>query len=97
MVVNKKFWDGLPRDVREALESVMADATTHANALSIAEERNAMEKIKASGKTTIDELTVAERDEIRKAMMTVHHDMEGRLGRENIQAMYKAVGFVPAK
>ena len=94
VVVNKKFWDGLPKDVREVLESAMADATTHANALSIAEEHSAMEKIKASGKTTIDELTTAERNEIRKAMMTVHHAMEGRLGRENIQAMYKAVGFV---
>ncbi len=97
VVVNKKFWDGLPRDIREVLESTMADATTHANALSVAEERNAIDKIKASGKTTIDELTVADRDEIKKAMMTVHHDMEGRLGRENIQAMYKASGFTLPK
>lgn len=97
VVVNKKFWDGLPKDIREALESAMADATTHANALSIAEEHSAMEKIKASGKSTIDEMTVAQRDEIKKAMMTVHHDMEGRLGRENIRAMYKAVGFVAPK
>ncbi|MCX7149967.1 MAG: DctP family TRAP transporter solute-binding subunit [Rhodocyclales bacterium] len=97
VVVNKKFWDGLPKDIRETLASAMADATTHANALSIAEERNAIDKIKASGKTTIDELTVAERDEIKKAMMTVHHDMEGRLGRENIQAMYKASGFTLPK
>ncbi|RIX46224.1 MAG: DctP family TRAP transporter solute-binding subunit [Rhodocyclales bacterium GT-UBC] len=97
VVVNKKFWDGLPEDIRKALETAMADATTHANGLSVAEERDAMEKIKASGKTTIYEPTPAERDEIRKAMMVVHRDMESRLGRDNIQAMYKAAGFVPPK
>lgn len=97
VVVNKKFWDGLPEDIRKALESAMADATIHANALSLAEERDAMEKIKASGKSTIYEPTVAERDEIRKAMMTVHRDMESRLGQANIQAMYKASGFIPPK
>ena len=97
VVVNKKFWDGLPEDIRKILESSLADATTHANALSLAEERDAMEKIKASGKSTIYEPTAAERDEIRKAMMVVHRDMEGRLGRDNIQAMYKAAGFTVSR
>lgn len=97
VVVNKKFWDGLPEDIRKALESAMSDATSHANALSAAEERDAYEKIKASGRSTIYEPTAAERDEIKKAMMKVHQDMEGRLGRDNVQAMYKAAGFTPAK
>ncbi len=97
VVVNKKFWDGLPEDIRKALESAVADATVQANALSLAEERDAMEKIKASGKSTLYEPTAAERDEIRKAMMVVHRDMEGRLGRDNIQALYKASGFVAPK
>jgi len=65
--------------------------------LSVAEERNALDKIKASGKTTVYEPTGAERDEIRAAMMAVHKDMEGRLGRDNIQAIYKATGFKPGK
>lgn len=75
----------------------MADTTIHANALSLAEERDAMEKIKVSGKSAIYEPIVAERDEIRKAMMTVHRNMESRLGQANIQAMYKASGFTPPK
>jgi len=97
VVVNKRFWIGLPDDIRKILESALADATTHANALSVAEERDALEKIKASGKSTIYEPTTAEREEIKKAMMAVHRDMEGRLGRENIQAMYRASGFVAPK
>jgi C4-dicarboxylate-binding protein DctP len=97
VVVNKKFWDGLPKDIREILEKAMADASVYANGLSVAEDRDAMEKIKASGRTTIYEPTAAERDEIRKAMMSVHRELESRLGRDNIQAMYKAAGFVAPK
>src|SRR5436309_8586568 len=31
VIVNKKFWDGLPADVRTALEGAMRDATKYAN------------------------------------------------------------------
>jgi len=97
VVVNKRFWDALPADVRGTLEGAMSDATTYVNGLTLAEERDALEKIKASGRTTVYEPTPAEREEIRKAMVAVHREMEGRLGAANIQAMYKASGFVPPK
>jgi C4-dicarboxylate-binding protein DctP len=93
VVVNKKFWDGLPADIRETLERAMEDASSYANAMSVAEDNNALDKIRASGKCTIYEPTAAERDEIKRAMMVVHKDMEGRLGRANIQALYQASGF----
>jgi C4-dicarboxylate-binding protein DctP len=95
VVVNKGFWDGLPKDIRLALESAVADATTYANGLTLAEDRDAYDKIKASGKTTLYEPTAAEREQVRRAMMVVHKDMEGRVGRDNLLAMYKASGFVP--
>ena len=97
IVVNKKFWDGLPPDVRGILEGAVADATVYANALGAAEEVDAIDKIKAAGKAVIYMPTAAERDEMKRAMMPVHHDMEARLGRENIQAMYRAAGFVMLK
>src|SRR5258706_16268584 len=31
VIVNKKFWDGLPADIRTSLEGAMKDATKHAN------------------------------------------------------------------
>ena len=95
LVANKKFWDGLPKDLRQALDSAAADASTYENALSVAEERNAVDKIRASGKSIVYEPSKAEREEIRKAMMSVHRDMEGRLGRDNIKSIYKATGFTP--
>lgn len=97
VVVNKKFWDGLPSDIRTILEGAVADATTYANSLALAEEADAVDKIKASGKTTIYDPTPAERQEIKKAMMVVHADMEKRLGKDNIQQFYKAAGFVPGR
>lgn len=93
VVVNRKFWEGLPKDLRDTLESAMADATTYANGLTLAEDRNAYDKIKASGRATLIEPTPAERDAIRAVMVQTHKDMEGRLGRETMQALYRATDF----
>ena len=97
VIVNKKFWDGLPADLRPILESAMADATTYETAMSVAEERDAIDRMKASGRTTLYEPSPADREEFRKAMMVVHKEMESRLGRDNVVAMYKAAGFSPPK
>jgi C4-dicarboxylate-binding protein DctP len=97
MIVNKKFWDGLPADIRTALESAVKDATTYANAIAATENVQALEKIKASGKTTVYTLTPAETAEWKKALTPVHKEMESRVGKATIEAAYKAAGFVPAK
>ena len=97
VVVNRKFWEGLPKDLRDTLESAMADATTYANGLTLADERNAYDKIKAAGKATLVEPTPAERDAIRAVMVQTHKDMEGRLGRDTMQALYKASDFNAGK
>ena len=97
VVVNKKFWDGLPADIRTLLDGAMADATTYANAIADTENREALDKIKASGKSTVYVLTPAEKAEWKKAMYVVHKDMEERVGKETIAAVQKAAGFVAPK
>jgi C4-dicarboxylate-binding protein DctP len=97
VVVNKKFWDGLPSDVRTTLEGCMKDATTYANAIADTENQQALEKIKASGKTTVYVLTPEEKEEWKKAMFVVHKEMAERVGKDTIQAVYKAAGFVVPK
>ena len=96
-IVNKKFWDGLPADIRTTLTGAMKDATTYANAIAATENAEALDKIKASGKTTIYTPTPAETDEWKKAVMPVHKEMEARVGKDVIQAVYKATGFVVPK
>jgi C4-dicarboxylate-binding protein DctP len=97
VVVNKKFWEGLPADIRSTLEGAMRDATTYANAIAETENAQALDKIKASGKSTVYNLTPAELAEWKKAMFVVHKEMQERVGKDTIQAVYKAAGFVPPK
>jgi len=97
VIVNKKFWDGLPVDIRTALTGAIKDATTYANAIASTENADAMDKIKASGKTTVYTLTAAETNEWKRALMPVHKEMEARVGKPTIDAVYKAAGFVAPK
>jgi len=97
VIVNKKFWDGLPADIRTQLEGAIKDATTYANAIAATENATALDKIKASGKVTVYTPTPAEINEWKKALMPVHKEMESRVGKATIDAAYKAAGFVAPK
>jgi C4-dicarboxylate-binding protein DctP len=90
VITNKKFWDGLPADVRTTLEGAMKDATRYANEIAQKENDDALANIKAAGRTEIIQLTPAEKAEWRKAMQPVYADMSSRVGKELITAMEKA-------
>jgi len=94
VITNKKFWDGLPADVRTALDGALRDATTYANALASTDNAEAFDKIKASGKVTFVSLTPAELNEWKKALMPVHKEMESRVGKATVDEAYKETGFV---
>jgi C4-dicarboxylate-binding protein DctP len=94
-IVNRKFWEGLPADIRATLDGCMKEATNYANAIAATENAQGLEKIAASGKTTIYTPTPAEIAEWKKALMPVHKEMETRVGRETVAAAYKAAGFSP--
>lgn len=97
VIANKKFWDGLPADVRGQLEQAMKEATAYANKIAREENDQALAKVKASGKTQVYVPTPAERLALKKAMVKVHKEMESRIGKEVIESVYKATGFDPNK
>src|SRR5512140_321906 len=97
VIVNKKFWDGLSADIRTALDSAMKEATKYANEIAKQENDEALEKIKASGKSQIIALTPEEKKAWKKAELKVHRENEGSIGKELIQEIYKDTGFDPAK
>jgi C4-dicarboxylate-binding protein DctP len=97
VIVNKKFWDGLPADVRTALESAMKDATKYANEIAKKENDEALEAVKKSGKTQILTLTADEKKAWKKALVKVHQEQESKIGKELLQSIYKETGFDPAK
>jgi len=92
VIVNKKFWDGLPADLRASLEAAMLKATTFEKAIAQQDNDAAMEAIRKAGKTTIHVQTPAEAAEWRKALVPVHQQMEERIGKELIAATAKAAG-----
>jgi C4-dicarboxylate-binding protein DctP len=97
VITNKKFWDGLPADIRKQLEEAMEQATRFANQVAKAENDSSLEQIKKSGKTQVSTPTAAEKLAFKKAMVKTHSEMESRIGKDLIQSFYKETGFDPAK
>ena len=97
VIVNKKFWDGLPADVRSQLEQAMKEATVLANKIAQQENDQNLEAVRKSGKTTIYVPTKDERLALKKALAPVHVKMADRVGKDLLQSIYKETGFDPAK
>jgi C4-dicarboxylate-binding protein DctP len=90
VIVNKKFWDGLPADIRAELDKAMAEATAYANDLSQKENDDALAAMKASGKITFIELTPDEKAAWRKALEPVTAEMTSRIGKDTVDAFRQA-------
>ena len=90
VVVNKKFWEKLPADVRSQLDGAMKEATEYANKIAQQENEAALDAIRKSGKVTVYLPTDAEKAEWRKVMLPVHKTMEERIGKDLIAAASKA-------
>ena len=95
VIVNKKFWDGLPADIRTALESAMKDATKYANDVAKKDNDEALAAIKKSGKSQFITLTPQERAVWRKTMDKAHKDNMSRIGADLVQEVYKETGYNP--
>jgi C4-dicarboxylate-binding protein DctP len=94
VVVNKKFWDGLPADIRSQLEKAMNEATAFGNGQSAKENEEALAAIKKAGKTEIDTLTPEQDAAMRKAVEPVYKDVAARVGQPLIDEFIKETGGV---
>ena len=97
VITNKKFWDGLPADVRSALETAMVEATKYANKIAQEENDNALAEVRKSGKSEITIPTAEQKKAMKRALVKVHDQMASRIGKETIDTVYKATGFDPSK
>ncbi len=94
VIVNKKFWDGLPADIRTSLEGAMKEASKYANEVAEKDNADAIAGMKAAGKTTFVELTADQAAEWKKATAPVYEEMSARVGKdliEKFQAEVKSV------
>lgn len=95
VLVNKKFWMGLPADIRTILDGCMKDATNYANSIAKKDNDEAMAAVRKSGRSQIITLTPQERAAWKKAMDKAHRDNMSRIGAGIVKEVYKETGYRP--
>ncbi|MCP3373927.1 DctP family TRAP transporter solute-binding subunit [Bradyrhizobium cajani] len=89
VIVNSKFWSGLPPDIRTQLDKAMAEATDYTNSIARQENEDALAEIKKTGKTTLHYLTDADRKAWQEAMQPTYKWAKGRVGQEVLDLVAK--------
>jgi C4-dicarboxylate-binding protein DctP len=82
VIVNSKFWNGLPADVRGQLEKAMAEATDYTNSIAQKENADALAEIKQKGKAKLHYLTDDQKKAWQTAMAPTYKWAKGRVGGE---------------
>ncbi|MBU5612611.1 TRAP transporter substrate-binding protein [Geomonas azotofigens] len=93
VIVNKKFWMGLPADIRTILEGCMKDATKYANDVAKKDNEEALAAVKKSGRSQLISLTPQERAAWKKTMDKAHKENMGRIGADIVKEVYAATGY----
>jgi len=89
VIVNSKFWNGLPADIRKQLDKAMDEATDYTNSIAVKENEDALAEIKKSGKTTLHYLTDDQRKAWQVAMRPTYTWAKGRVGQEVLDLLAK--------
>jgi C4-dicarboxylate-binding protein DctP len=95
VLINKRFWDGLPPDVQTILTDALQEASAYNDRIAAEENQRALDAIRASGKTQIYTLTPEEKAAWKATMLPVHRQVESRIGKDLIQAVYRDLDFKP--
>ncbi|HBA87511.1 MAG TPA: C4-dicarboxylate ABC transporter [Geobacter sp.] len=95
VIVNKKFWAGLPADIRTILEGCMKDATKYANDVAKKDNDDALAAVKKSGRSQLITLTPQERAVWKKTMDKAHKEHTARIGADVVKEVYAATGYNP--
>src|SRR5476651_2644169 len=93
VIVNTKFWNGLPADIRTQLDKAMAEATDYTNSIAKKENEEDLALIKASGKTTLHYLTDAQRKAWMDKLLPTHKWATGRVGQEVLDLLSKELNI----
>lgn len=96
VIVNRKFWNSLPADIRITLERCMIDATRKNDDEAEKLNAQALLKVKALKNTQVLMLNNSELEAWRKALEPVHRRMESRISKELISSIRKAAAVQAA-
>ncbi len=93
VIVNAKFWNSLPADIRDQLTKAMDEATDYTNSIAKKENEDALEAIKKSGKTALHYLTPEQRVAWQRAMQPTYNWAKGRVGQEVLDLVAKELNI----
>jgi C4-dicarboxylate-binding protein DctP len=93
VVVNRRFWESLPRDVRAQLTRALDEATELANRIAREKNEADLARLRAAGTTEVHLATPAERLALKRALAPVHAQVEARVGRKLLEDVYRAAGY----
>ncbi|WP_394561417.1 TRAP transporter substrate-binding protein [Aquipseudomonas alcaligenes] len=86
LVTNSTFWYSLSHSVRIELDAIIDEVTYTVNRAAEAQNREARERLAASGQVTLVSLSAQEREAWRQAMQPVWQQFEGEIGSDIIHA-----------
>ena len=81
----------------ELLTSALDDTTAYFYQMAKLENDEALEAIRKIGRMEIHTPTPQEMGEWKRAFGRVHREMEGRVGKELLESIYKETGFDPGR
>ena len=94
VIVNRKFWEGLPADLRTTLEKTMQDATAYERDIAQKENDDALAAVRRAGTTEVWILPNEQRRKWWQVLLPVHKEFEDKIGRDFIQAAYAVAAQV---
>lgn len=94
VIVNRKFWEGLPPDLRAILEKAMQDATEYEREIAQKENDDALAAVRRAGTTEVWILPNEERRKWWQVLLPVHKEFEDKIGRDLIQSVYAVAAQV---
>ena len=92
VIANRRFWTGLPGDLRRALEQALAEATEFENRLARETDEADLKAEQAAGLTQVVVPTPAERARLAEALRPVQRAMADRIGRPFLADLRRATG-----
>lgn len=97
VMVNKRFWDALPGDIRDTLETAMKDSTRFANDIAERKNEEALEAVRKSQLTQIIALSPDEKQQWIRALVADRQEQTRLIGKDLLHAIYRETGFDPTR
>ena len=94
VITNKKFWEGLPADIRAILDQAMKEATQYEREIAKKENDDALAAVRAAKTTEIYILPDKDRLAWQKALLPVHTQFENTIGKDLVYAIYNIAAQV---